>query len=127
MFEIDLEYGIDEGQYRQLTNQIISISKGNFTPTDIIDTYHFEKRKKFEYGFTLNGKTYLGKLAQNDDWVDAGFWELVEQAEEEQDKKGKFYHIYPSDGMRQVYLTHEQAAFLNQHKLIELDQSDIAR
>lgn len=125
VFEIDLEYGVDEGQYRSLTKQIAGMSKGNFNPTDIVDTYNYEKRKKFEYGFTLKEKKYMVRLNQEDDWLDIGFWELIEKAVKELDRKGKFYYIHPSDGMRQIYLTNEQADVLQQKKIIELTESDI--
>lgn len=125
VFEIDLEYGIDVSQYKKLTQEIAAISKGRFNPIDIIDTYDFDNQKKFDYGFTLNGKKYLAKLYQEDDWLDPGFWELIEKAMNEQDREGKFFNLYPNDGIRQIYLTHKQAEILKNNKMIELEESDI--
>jgi hypothetical protein len=125
VFEIDLEYGVDDGQYRKITNLIADITKGNFAPADIIDTYNYERTKLFEYGFSLNGKKYITQLKQDDDWLDLGFWELIEKAVSEQDTKGKFYYLHPSDGMRQIYLTHEQAKLLKEKKMIELEEKDL--
>ena len=120
VFEIDLEYGVNDKQYKEVKQNIALISKGNFNPTRIIDNYNYEKRQKFDYGFTLNGKQYITQLIQEDDWLDGNFWGLIEQAVSEQDKKGKFHHLYPSDGMRQIYLTHKQVEVLKQKKMIEL-------
>lgn len=125
VFEIDLEYGVDDGQYKKITNQIAGISKGNFAPIDIVDTYNYEKRESFDYGFTLKGTKHIKKLKQDDDWLDLGFWELIEKAVNEQDKKGKFYYLHPADGMRQIYLTHEQSQLLQEKKMIELNESDL--
>lgn len=125
VFEIDLEYGVDDGQYRRITKQIAAISKGTFNPAEIVDTYNYENRKSFDYGFTLKGKQYSVKLYQEDDWLDTGFWELIEKAVMEQDKKGKFYYLYPADGMRQIYLTYEQAKILREKRMIELEEGDI--
>jgi hypothetical protein len=125
VFEIDLEYGVGDGQYREITKLVSAISNERFNPTDIIDTYNYEKRKSFDYGFTLNVKKYSTKLHQEDDWLDLGFWELIEKAVAEQDNNGKFYYLYPADGMRQIYLTNEQVKILKQRKMIELDENDI--
>lgn len=126
VFEIDLEYGVDDHQYQALTKQIEAISKGHFAPTNIVDTYTWKNRQSFDYGFTLNGKTYKTKLSQPDDWLDLKFWELIEQALEEQDKNGRFYHLHPNDGIRQIFLTNEQAEILKKQKMIELSEDDIS-
>jgi hypothetical protein len=125
VFEIDLEYGVNDRQYRELTKKIADISKGNFNPGNIIDTYNYEKRKSFDYGFTLNGKTHKTKLYQDDDWIDPKFWEFIVAAVTEHDKKGRFYYLYPSDGLRQIYLTKEQAEILQAKRMIELNEADL--
>ena len=125
VFEIDLEYGVNDGQYEEITRNIASISKGHFSPSKIIDTYNYEKRKTFDYGFVLNGKPYNTQLTQDDDWLDPNFWELIEKAVSEQDKNGKFYYLHPADGMRQIYLTNEQAEILKRKKMIELEEADL--
>jgi hypothetical protein len=124
VFEIDLEYGIENGQYKKLTKHLASISKGHFNPTNIIDEYNFDRNRKFWYGFTLNGKKYLTKLEQTDDWLDPLFYDLIDQAVKEQDAGGAFYYLYPNDGMRIIYLTHAQYAALTQLQLIELRDAD---
>jgi len=121
VFEIDPEFGVEEGMYKQLTKELIAVSKNQFQPIDIVDTYHWKDRKSFDYGFTLNGKKYKAKLKQEDDWLDPGFFELIEKAVAEQDKKGKFYPIYPNDGMRYIYLTKEQYQILKEKNLLEFE------
>src|SRR5687767_12242368 len=125
VFEIDLEYGVNDGQYKKITENIALISKGHFSPSNIIDTYNYEKGKRFDYGFVLNGVLYKTQLYQEDDWLDPGFWELIEKAVSEQDKNGKFYYLHPADGMRQIYLTTRQAEILRQKKMIELEEADV--
>lgn len=75
--DLDAEFGIDDAQYKSITQKLADISKGNFNVEDIIDTYTYED-KNFEYGFTLNDKKYKIKLYQKDDWLDMNFWELIQ-------------------------------------------------
>ena len=123
--EIDLEYGIAKKQYENLTRKLAAISKGNFVPTNIIDTYDFNRNKKFQYGFTVNGKSYISELNQEDDWLDLEFFSLVEKALREQQPNGAFYMLYPNDGFRYIYLTHQQADILKDAKLLELTAEEI--
>jgi hypothetical protein len=118
VFEIDMEYGVDSGQYKRLTQRVALFSKYQFRPDKIIDTYSYT-HKNFIYGFTLDGKAFTAALHQGDDWLDPGFWDLIEKAEKEKDSKGQFHHIYPSDGLSEIYLTNEQFAFLETHALLE--------
>lgn len=119
VYEADLEYGVDKNQYKKITKNIAGISRGGFKPTNIIDTYSWENKKKFRYGFTVNTKKYIITLTQPDDWLDTGFWDLIKKAEKEQDSKGQFYDIYPSDGMRVIYLTAQQYKVLQERKILE--------
>lgn len=119
VFEIDdLEFGIADGQYKDLTERIALASRGQFNPVDIIDTYNFDKNKKFKYGFTLNGKRYERDLYQDDDWLDTEFWTLIMVAIDEQDKRGSFYPVSPTDGLKAIYLTKPQAELLQKEKLL---------
>jgi hypothetical protein len=125
IFDIDLEYGVDEGQYKMLTDELSSISQNHFMPVDIIDTYNYENHTQFDFGFTLNNKNYKTKLEQKDDWLDTGFWELIKKAVAEQEKAGKFYTIFPSDGLTAIYLTNEQYSFLKANNLLEFTRKDV--
>jgi len=125
VFEIDLEYGIMDGQYKKLTKEIAAISKGHFNPVNLVDEYNFDRNKKFLYGFTLNGKKYTARLEQEDDWLDPAFYDLIDKAVKEQDTAGAFYYLYPNDGMRIIYLTHAQHAALKRLKLAELEYADV--
>jgi hypothetical protein len=125
VFEIDMEYGVDDGQYKIITNQIAGISKHHFKPYHITDTYNYTNRNLFTYGFYLNGKKYATRLKQDDDWLDTAFWDLIENAMKEQDKQGRFYQIYPMDGMRIIYLTNKQYKILKEAGMLELSSDDI--
>lgn len=116
--DLDAEYGVDDAQYKKITQNFASISNGNFNPTNIIDKYTYEN-KRFNYGFTLNGKFYQKELYQNDDWLDFDFWELIKKAVNEQLKNGKFYELQPTDGLTVIFLTDEQYKILKQKKVLE--------
>jgi hypothetical protein len=118
VFEIDMKYGVDLGQYKRLTQRIALFSKYQFCPDKIIDTYRYPN-KNFIYGFTLDGKAFTAVLHQEDDWLDPEFWRLIDMSEQEKDNKGQFRHIYPSDGLSEIYLTNEQFAFLESQALLE--------
>ena len=123
VFEInDLEFGIADGQYKGLTERIATASRGQFNPVDIIDTYNFDRNKKFKYGFTLNGKRYERELYQDDDWLDTEFWTLIMAAISEQDKIGSFYPLSPTDGLKAIYLTKPQADLLQKAKLLDEEE-----
>jgi hypothetical protein len=121
VFEIDLEYGVKDHQYKEITEQVARVSKGAFRPQQIVDGYTYKTRKNFLYGFTFNGKVYRTRLNQEDDWLDTRFWDLIVKAMKEGDKKGAFYELYPNDGMRVIYLTHEQHRQLKASSLLELE------
>ncbi len=122
--DLDAEYGVDDAQYKSITQQLSGISNNNFLPVDIIDTYSYEN-KNFKYGFNLNGKQYLADLHQEDDWLDFNFWELIKQAVKEQNKNGKFYELEPSDGLTAIYLTSDQYEILKQKKVLEFADADL--
>lgn len=94
------------------------ISKGAFQPDKIIDGYTFE-HPNFIYGFTLHNKVYSASLHQERKYLDFGFWNLIDSAEQENNPAGRFYNIYPSDGLTEIYLTDEQYKFLHSHQLLE--------
>lgn len=124
VFDIDAEYGVDDAQYKRITENLAAYSRGYFNPVNIIDGYTY-KTKNFKYGFTLNDKQYSTKLNQKDDWLDMNFWELIQTALKEQGKKGNFYYIYPSDGITAIYLTNEQYTLLKEKRLLEFSDEDI--
>ena len=64
VFSIDLEYGVDKGQYAEVTRQLAAASRNAFTPTDIIDQYDPDKKSFFQYGFTYHSKRYSVQLQQ---------------------------------------------------------------
>jgi hypothetical protein len=121
--DLDAEYGVNDAQYKNITQQLISISNGGFAPTNIIDTYTYEN-KKFKYGFTLNEKTYLAELHQEDDWLDFNFWELIKQAVKEQNSDGKFYELAPTDGLTAIYLTNNQYKTFKEKKILEFANAE---
>ncbi|GGB13669.1 hypothetical protein [Puia dinghuensis] len=118
VFDIDMKYGVDTGMYRQFTMDLALISRGGFRPQKIVDGYNW-KRTDFAYGFTLGKRPYLVTLHQPGKYLDPAFWELIVKAERENDTKGRFYDIYPTDGITTVYLTRAQYAFLHSRHLLE--------
>jgi len=118
VLDLDAKYGIDSAQYADITRHAALISKGAFLPDKIVDGYTFE-RPNFTYGFTLHNKVYSASLHQERKYLDFGFWNLIDSAERENNPAGRFYNIYPSDGLTEIYLTNEQYDFLQSHQLLE--------
>ncbi len=129
VFAIDLEYGIDKGMYKEITELLAAHSKGHFLPTDILDKYVWKKsnKKPFEYGFVLNNKVYKTQLVQEDDWLDLKFYELIEKALKEQEASGRFFEVHPCDGLCVIFLTNEQYQFLKANQLLEFSDEDVKR
>ena len=125
VFSIDLEYGVDKGQYAEVTRLLAAASRNAFIPTDIVDQYDPDKKSYFQYGFTYHSKKYSARLQQVDDWLDPGFYELIQMAIKEHDRDGKFFALWPSDGLTVVYLTFKQFAQLKQAGLIESEELGI--
>lgn len=123
VLDIDAKYGIDSGQYADITREAALISKGRFLPEKIIDGYTYE-HPDFAYGFTFRNKSYLAHLHQDRKYLDPEFWTLIEKAVKENDQTGAFRYIYASDGYTEIYLTNEQFAFLQKHHLLEFEDPD---
>jgi hypothetical protein len=123
VLDLDAKYGIDSGQYADITRQAALISKGAFQPDKIVDGYTFG-HPNFTYGFTLHNKGYAASLHQESKYLDSGFWSLIDSAEHENNPAGRFYNIYPSDGLTEIYLTNEQYEFLQSHRLLEFTDPD---
>ena len=120
---------IDGGAFRQFNwtyddalSSYLDVSyekySDRFQPVKIVDGYTYE-HPSFTYGFTLNNKAYSASLHQDGKWLDPGFWALIDSAEKENNPAGRFYYIYPSDGLTVIYLTNEQYSFLRDHRLLE--------
>ena len=129
VFAIDIEYGVDKGIYKEVTELLSAYSRGFFIPTEIIDNYSWKKKssKPFEYGFILNNKQYKTKLQQEDDWLDLKFFDLIETALKEQQPNGKFYEVHPCDGLCVIFLTDQQYLFLKANKLLEFSDEDVQK
>lgn len=125
VFSIDLEYGVGKGQYAEVTRLLAAYSRKAFAPTSIVDEYNPDAKSSFQYGFTFRSKQYSTKLQQMDDWLDPAFYELIQTAIKENDKEGKFFALWPSDGLTVVYLTFKQFAQLKQAGLIETEELGI--
>ena len=121
VFDLDLKNGIDTGQYAEATRNAALISRGGFRPEAITDSYSYE-HPDFVYGFKLNGKTYTANLHHKGKWMDPNFWALIDSAEKVSDVHGRFYYIYPSDGLSEIYLTNEQYGYLREHGLLEFEE-----
>jgi len=74
--------------------------------------------------FTLNGKQYRATLHHKLNWMDPAFWELIDSAEKASDLRGRFYYIFPSDGLTEIYLTNGQYGYLRLHGLLEFEDPE---
>lgn len=115
---VDIEWETSSYKpYEEVTLDISMASRGDFTPTSIIDQYQNSHNQTVEYGFEFNGKSYLQLLELQSDWLDPAFFELIEKAMEENKLKGKLYQCY--DGIYELgflYLNQKQYKFLVKHQ-----------
>jgi hypothetical protein len=96
----DWETGNLENPYEELTKKLSLASRGSFTPAHIQDGFSkgfSGKRKNIPYNFVFKDKKYEAMLEFDGDWLDYSFFEMIQQALEENNVAGKFYHTY-SDG-----------------------------
>jgi len=119
IYWFDWETGNLENPYEEILQELSKIAKGNFKPENIVDRFDVEAVNPFEFSFTLNGKKYTTQLRGGTDWLDEGFMELIEKAQAENDKAGKFYFL-SGDGQvaAVIYLTHQQYATIKSKRLL---------
>ncbi len=113
----DWETGNLENPYEELTLAFGAVSRGAFTPTNIVDT--FEESWEMEstsYAFDFNGKTYHTELTMERDWLDGGFMGLIEKAMEEHKVEGSFKYC-DSDGQFSgfIFLSNTQYEYLQEN------------
>ncbi|MCU0354589.1 MAG: hypothetical protein MUD08_12770, partial [Cytophagales bacterium] len=108
----DWETGNLHNPYEELTKAFADVSRGAFTPTEIIDQFEKDWNKKTTpYGFRFKGKTYSEQLNMNGDWLDSRFFELIEEALADNGVDGKFY-LCVNDGY--IFLTQNQYEYLKE-------------
>lgn len=88
----DWETGNLENPYEELTQAFGEITRGLFTPTNIVDEFakSWEKPTTL-FSFDFKGKTYSTSLKMERDWLDPTFMSLISTALKEQGIEGDFY------------------------------------
>jgi hypothetical protein len=93
LVHFDWESGNLENPYESITTDFKEASRGQFEPTNIVDTF----KKSWEdqttrFSFELAGKTYKADLKMDGDWLDADFFALIKQALKENSTDSQIYH-----------------------------------
>ncbi|NJC27051.1 hypothetical protein [Neolewinella antarctica] len=93
--------------YAELTQQLASISRGQFTPSAVRDNFaHNLDAATTQYGFQYRGRSYTRELRVERDWLDPGFLDLINESLV--DDSAKFYGI----GHGVIFLTTDQFTYL---------------
>lgn len=114
----DWETGNLTNPYEELTLAFAEASRGAFTIKKVKDNFEesFDK-KSVNYSFKFKGKTYKKELIMFSDWLDPRFMKTIEQALEEHNIDGRFYHCI-DDGQASgyIFLNKNQYQYLKEHQ-----------
>jgi hypothetical protein len=101
--------------YRTFLNRLQAASRGNFTPTSIIDNVvkKGKNSKRYEWGFTLNQKSYVHKDTDSYDYLwECQYMKEVKQALLDSKAVGTFYPIGFEGNHFYIFLTPDQYTYL---------------
>jgi hypothetical protein len=109
---IDGESANPPRPYARLTQELAGISRGGFRPTDVQDGFgeDFPRTATVPFAFRHGGRLYRTRLEVHDDWLDAGYFALIEQAMRAPGAAGQFYSCLLGEGY--LFLTPAQHAHL---------------
>lgn len=116
----DWETGNLENPYEDLTKQFGEITRGQFIPQNIKDSFFqdLENRNRTTlYSFEFKDKYYEAHLKISSDWLDPTFLALIEKAMEEHQVVGKLYDCL-DNGQAQgyIFLTPVQYEYLKKNQ-----------
>ena len=95
--------------YARLVRQLAAISRGNFSPSEIVDELGAGGRRPFAFGFTLAGRRFSTQLTVQGKWMDSKALELVDRATAATDRHGRFYQLEGNgENTPIIYLTTAQ-------------------
>jgi hypothetical protein len=93
LVHFDWETGNLENPYESITKDFKEASRGQFEPTNIVDTFQKSwEDQTTRFSFELAGKTYEANLKMDGDWLDEGFFALIKQALKENSIDSQIYH-----------------------------------
>ena len=121
IFNFDWETGNLKNPYEELVNDFAKISKGNFQPMDVFDT--FDESWELEttnLSFVVNGKQYQQVLEMKGDWLDPTILTVIDSALINNAINGKFQYIEEENGYG-GYIFLEPA----QYELLKKRQSEL--
>jgi hypothetical protein len=119
IYFFDTEMDNLKDPYKEILNELSLISHGLFKPANITDSFSEPTNKKSTIKFSFNGKDYKKDLKVDNDWIDAGFFDLVKQAVTDNKLNGQFYEL-DTGGQEAslIFLTAEHYHYLHSNKLL---------
>lgn len=115
----DMELGNLDAPYAELIQEFGNISKGEFTPLNIVDDFDISKNKEVNIGFKFKDAEYNKTLKFRNDWIDVDYFDFIDTVIEENKLDGQFYHLYTGgQDAAIIYLTKEQYENIRKNKLL---------
>jgi len=115
----DMELGNLDDPYAELIQEFGNISKGEFTPLNIVDDFDISKNKEVNIGFKFKNSEYNKTLKIQNDWIDVDYFDFIDAVIEENKLDGQFYHLYTGgQDAAIIYLTKEQYEYIRKNKLL---------
>ncbi|MEM1325727.1 MAG: hypothetical protein AAGI23_07230 [Bacteroidota bacterium] len=111
----DGEMGNLDNPYEELVQLHKEFTRGDFQPTNVSGDFQLGIKKSCDIKFYFNGKHYQKQLRIDGDWVDADFFDFLQEVFEENKLPGKFYAL-EKEGL--IYLTPEQYEYLYKNQFI---------
>jgi hypothetical protein len=100
--------------YRQLTQELIGLSRGMFKPSRIQDAYleSLSEGETFSYGFNLKGKSYATRLIKQANRGDTRFLQCINHALADANVDGGYYDVGDEQMGEPIFLTKKQKQYL---------------
>lgn len=119
IYYFDMELGNLDAPYAELIQEFANISKGEFTPSNIVDDFDIFQNKEVNIGFEFKNSEYSKTLKIQDDWIDVNYFDFIDSVIAENKLKGQFYQLYTGgQDAAIIYLTKEQYEFIRKNKLL---------
>jgi len=104
--------------YADFLRELAAISRGSFTPTEIVDEFIDNGPSPFSVKLTLAGRRFDARLTVQNGWMDPGILDLANRAAVATNQPGRFYAL-EGDGENTpiIYLTSAQKDALTDESL----------
>ncbi|MEM6398451.1 MAG: hypothetical protein AAF741_19030 [Bacteroidota bacterium] len=122
ILHFDQELGNLTNPYGELTNEYGRISRGDFNPKNIEDSFPIGASNIADLSFTCQGKKFKFQFKIDNDWIDPYFYEAIDKVVRQVNLPGKFYFLPSYDqAAKIIYLLPDQKKTLLESGAISFD------